>query len=106
MKSQLITEKNNKSREFKRATDLIKCIEERGPFKDQPLDIPLSLKTLTDVFQYEEEEVDLRMLYQTVTNLSMGFPTSQLDTAANGFLCGVYKVVVSFYLLVAVTSDD
>lgn len=52
----------------------------------------MSLKTITDVFKYEDEEVDVRMLYQTLTNLSLGFPTTYLDSATNDFLYGVYKV--------------
>lgn len=91
-KSQSITQKNNKSIEFKRATGLIKSIEARRPLTDQTLDIPLSLKTITDVFNYEEEvDVDVRMLYQTLTNLSLGFPTSTMDNATSEFLYGVYQ---------------
>lgn len=64
------------------------------PFTERTLDVPLSLKTITDVFTYEAEEVDVRMLYQTLTNLSLGFPTSQLDNASNDFLYGVYKASI------------
>lgn len=91
-KSQAITEKSNKTNEFKRATNLVKSIEECCPFTQrQQLEIPLSLKTLTDVFNYTDEEVDVRMVYQTLTNLSLGFPTTHMDQATNEFLYGVYK---------------
>lgn len=93
-KSQSITNKHIKSAEFKRSNELIKSIESRTPFTDRTLDIPLSLKTITDVFTYQPEEVDVRMLYQTLTNLSLGFPTSPLDNASNDFLYGLYKASV------------
>ncbi|XP_037038084.1 uncharacterized protein LOC119075672 [Bradysia coprophila] len=91
-RSQAITEKSNKTKEFKRANDLVKCIEEcDSPNTERNLDIPLSLKTITDVFNYTDEEVDVRMLYQTLTNFSLGFPTCHMDQTTNDFLYGVYK---------------
>lgn len=94
-KSQTIVEKNNKSQEFKRATELIKSIEQRSPFSERTLDVALSLKTIADVFDYneDEKEVDVRMLYQTLTNLSLGFPTSHMDDVTNEFLHSLYKVI-------------
>ena len=91
-KSQSITEKNNKSAEFKRANDLIKCIEDSVPFTERSLNIPLCLKTIADVYNYEQEELDVRSLYQTLTNLSLGLPTPQLDQGTSDFLYAVYKV--------------
>lgn len=96
-KSQSITEKNNTTSEFKRATELIASIEQRCPFTSRTLELPLSLKTITDVYNYEEEDVDMRMLYQTLTNLSMGFPTMNMDNATNDFLYGIYKVNADFF---------
>lgn len=96
-KSQSITDKNNKSTEFQKANELIKSIEERCPFADRTLDIPLALKTITDVFNYEEEAIDVRMLYQTLTNLSLGFPTSHMDNMTNDFLYGLYKAGATIF---------
>lgn len=80
--------------EFERSNKLIKAIEAQSSFAERSIDIPLSLKAVTDVFEYEEDDVDLRILYQTLTNLSLGFPTAQLDDTTNAFLYGVYKVSV------------
>ncbi|KAJ6649496.1 hypothetical protein Bhyg_04732, partial [Pseudolycoriella hygida] len=93
-KSQSITEKNNRSPEFKRANDLIESIKECIPFSERSLALPLCLKTITDVFSYEEEALDVRMLYQTLTNLSLGLPTPPLNNETNDFLYGLYKEFV------------
>lgn len=71
---------------------MVDFIETRISFNDQGLDIPIAIKTLADVYDFQQETVDLRLLYQTLANLSLGFPTMQMDKTTSNVLYGVYKV--------------